>query len=283
MKAFISVLFLLLLFVFFYIVSPKKENHASIVVSVSPLESFAQRIVQGKMPTYALVHAGQNHETYELSPKEMLLLANAKIFFSTDFPFEMKLCEKLKELNPNITLVDLPKEIFADEKVKDLHIWTSLRLAQEIAKVMVESIVRIDPANEKLYRKGYEELTRDLAALGKEVEKKLSRFRGKKIYVVHPAWGYFLKEYGLEEVSIEKEGKEPTLQDLVSIIEAAKKDKVRVIFIQKGTGIRGANALARAVHGKVEEIDPLEEDYFSNIRTVSSKIQKALENEKADH
>ncbi len=285
MKAFftITLAFLLALMALFYLYTPKKEPLSQIMVSVAPLKCFAERIVQGKISVSALVHAGQNHETYEISPQEMILLMQAKLYFSTDFPFEKRWIEKVQHLSRKITLVDLQKELFPGEEGRDLHIWTSPSLAKKIARVMVENIGKIDPANERLYRSGYESLIRDLEILDREIASRLAPLRGEKFYVVHPAWDYFAKDYGIEEVALEREGKEPSLQDLASIIESAKKEHIQVIFIQKGVSRKSADAVALAFQGRVEEIDPLEEDYFSNMRKVATKIQRAMSNASTGH
>jgi zinc transport system substrate-binding protein len=285
MKAFTPIIFGLaaLLFCLFFFFTPHKESSSQIVVSVAPLKYFAERIVQGKIPVSAIVHAGQDHETYEISPKEMVLLMQSKLYFSTDFPFERRWIEKVRGLNKKILIVDLPKEIFPNGENRDLHIWTSPKLAKKITSVMVEKIVAMDPESESIYRANGEQLIQDLDLLDREIGARLAPFKGEKFYVVHPAWGYFAKDYGLEEVSLERDGKEPSLQELIAIIEAAKKDHVHVIFIQKGQSLSSAEAMARSLGGKVEEIDPLEEDYFSNMRIVSSRIEKVLKDEKAHH
>jgi zinc transport system substrate-binding protein len=276
MKIFLASLSITLLFLFFLFFTffPKKEAEIRICVSLAPLKCFTERIVQGKIPVMALLHAGQNHETYEVSPKEMLLLSQMKLYFSTDFPFERGLVERIKKMNREVIVVDLLKEIFPDQERKDPHIWTDPKLAKKIAKIMYEHLAAIAPKDKDLFQKGYEKLISDLDLLDREIEEKLLPYKGRKFYVLHPSWEYFAKDYGLEEVSIEREGKEPSLQELVSIIEEGKKDKVKVIFIPKGMSLKCVEIIAQALKAKIVIIDPVEEDYFSTLRKLTTQMQK---------
>ena len=46
--------------------------------------------------------------------------------------------------------------------------------------------------------------------------------RSKGFLVFHPAWGYFARNYGLSQISIELEGKEPSPGELIEQLKEAK-------------------------------------------------------------
>ena len=50
--------------------------------------------------------------------------------------------------------------------------------------------------------------------------------------VFHPAWGYFAESYGLKQIPIEIQGKEPRPFALRHLIEQAKDLGIKVIFAQ---------------------------------------------------
>ena len=60
-------------------------------------------------------------------------------------------------------------------------------------------------------------------------------FAGKEglpFMVFHPAWGYFAQAYGLEQVPIEIEGKNPKPAQLQALIVQAREQRIRVVFVQ---------------------------------------------------
>lgn len=94
--------------------------------------------------------------------------------------------------------------------------------------------------------------------------------------VFHPAWGYFARAYGLQQIAVEVEGKEPGPQTLARIIDAARREKVRVVFVQKQFSKTAAAAVAREIGGRVVDIDPLAEDFMGNTRTVAGALADAM-------
>ena len=95
--------------------------------------------------------------------------------------------------------------------------------------------------------------------------------------VFHPAWTYFAKDYGLEQVSIEEGGKEPGPRALQRISEKGKKLEIKVIFVQKQFGFSIAKKIANMIGATVREMDPLKEDYMNNMRETAQAISGALQ------
>jgi zinc transport system substrate-binding protein len=93
----------------------------------------------------------------------------------------------------------------------------------------------------------------------------LKDVRGKKFMVFHPAWGYFADEYGLVQVPIEVEGKEPNAKELAQIIDLARREGITTIFVQSQSNIKQAETVAKAVNAQVVQLDPLAENYLDNL------------------
>jgi zinc transport system substrate-binding protein len=89
--------------------------------------------------------------------------------------------------------------------------------------------------------------------------------RGKTFFVFHPAWGYFADEYGLKQVAIEQEGKEPSDEEATALQRSARQQGVKVVFVQPQIASRGAEAVARAIGARVEVLDPLAPDVLDNL------------------
>ncbi len=93
--------------------------------------------------------------------------------------------------------------------------------------------------------------------------------QGAAFLVFHPAWAYFARSYGLVEVAIETDGKEPKAADLANIISEAKERGVKAIFISPQFSRRSAEIVAQAVGASVTTADPLAAEWEENLRAVS--------------
>ncbi len=94
--------------------------------------------------------------------------------------------------------------------------------------------------------------------------------------VIAGEWGYFAKEYGLEQVPIEIEGKSPKPAQLIELIHYARKNNIRIIFVQPQFSQKSAKVVAKEINGKVIFADPLAEDWFENLRDVAEKFKLAV-------
>ena len=94
--------------------------------------------------------------------------------------------------------------------------------------------------------------------------------------VFHPAWGYFAHAYGLKQVPIEIEGKDPKPAQLKKLIQHARENNIKVVFVQPQFSTKSAKLVAREIGGQVAFADPLAEDWMANLREVADKFQRAL-------
>ena len=114
--------------------------------------------------------------------------------------------------------------------------------------------------------------------LGGEIQQILKDLSIREFMVFHPS-GYFADEYGLRQIPIEMDGKEPTAQELAGIIDFAKEKNIRVIFVQSQFSTGAAERVAESIGGKVVQIDPLAEDYISNLKNLADSLKRELGND----
>ena len=94
--------------------------------------------------------------------------------------------------------------------------------------------------------------------------------------VFHPYWGYFAGDYGLHQVPVEIEGKDPKPAQLKGLIEHAKRKHIKIIFVQPQFSTRSADLVAKEIGGQVIFADPLASDWSGNLREVAQNLKAAL-------
>ena len=103
----------------------------------------------------------------------------------------------------------------------------------------------------------------------------LAPLRDRRFLVYHPAWGEFAATYGLEQVAIERDGKEPGARSLAGLATLAGEARIRVIFVQPQSSPRSAQVLAREIGARVVTVDPLARDYAATLRTLARALVEA--------
>ena len=261
-----------------------KDKQKIIFVSILPLKYFADKIVGDNFKVEVTVPPGAGPETYSPTPKQMILLNDAQAYFSIGYlGFEQVWLENFRSNNPEIQVfatskrIDLIKSEHQDGDHEHLqgvdpHIWSSPATARMIAENIYTGMMQIDPSNGDTYRKNYDGLLIEIAKVDSAVSKILTGAPSKKFIIFHPALGYFAREYGLEQLAIEFEGKVPSPKHLQEVIDSAKSGNVKIVLIQKEFDKRNAEIIAKETGCKMLQIDPLDYNWPGQMIDIAKKI-----------
>ncbi|CAB1276697.1 metal ABC transporter solute-binding protein, Zn/Mn family [Candidatus Nitrosacidococcus tergens] len=270
------------------------ENHPiPIFVSIIPQKYFIERIGGSRVHVSVMIKQGQNEETYDPTPKQMVKLAQAEFYFRIGIPLEIIWLESIAKTNPHIKIIDNRNDIpllpiSADtlpEKIEDNgipyesmdpHIWTSPPLVKIIAKNIRDTLITAEPTYKNQFEKNYQQFIQDLNNLDKFIRNTLSGITQHDFMVFHPAWRYFARTYGLHEIAIEHEGKEPGAKSLASFIELGRRKNIKTIFIQNQFSRTHAQLIAQSIGAKLISLDPLSEHYEANLRHVATTLASVL-------
>ena len=253
------------------------EGKIRIMVSILPQAYFVKRIGGDKVEVTVMVPPGANPATYEPTASQMKALVQAKMYVRIRVPFEYAWMDRIAAANRHMLIVDSTKGI---KRIEDNpHIWLSPRLVKIQAENIYQGLAQVDPANKDFYAQNKEEFLRELDILDREIAETLTGVKGRKFMVFHPSWTYFARDYGLEQIPIEIEGKEPSAAELARLIEMAKTNGIKVIFVQPQFSSKSAEAIAQQIGGKVVSIDPLAGDWANNLRNVAQTFAQALSEE----
>lgn len=282
----------------------------TVFVSILPQKYFVDKIAKDKAEAIVMVGPGHSPATYEPLPKQMAKLSQAKAFFKIGVPFENAWMNKIKNANKDMKIIDTSqgiklreidtfKNVIEHDKhnhedkhghkdghedghthskgAKDPHIWLNPRLVKIQAENILIGLIKIDPANEKFYRENLKAFKKDLDKLYSKIKKAFNNVKNKKIMVFHPVFGYLTDEFGFKQIPIEISGKKPSAKELAGIIEYAKENNVKVIFVQRQFSTKEAERVAEAINGKVVRVNPLSYNYYENMINISVKIKRTLE------
>lgn len=293
--AFTGIKFLLCL-VFIVCLAPPAWAKASTVVPVPPMAWLLRQLAGDDLEIITLIPPGASPHSYDVTPRQMAQLAEADIFFTLNMPMERQLLARLQTSRPDIEVVDLNQGIAmryfseAEQGVEDHehgheqhsqehdlaepdpHTWLDPHNAQIQAANMARSLrPKVNNLPEKLAI-----LQEKLGRLDSRIKAALAPFQEHSFLVYHPSFGYLAQRYGLKQVAVEMEGKEPTPRRLAGLVEQAKAHGVKVIFVQPQFPRAAVERLAGEIQGAVVSLDPLAYDYINNLDTMVKNLQQGL-------
>jgi zinc transport system substrate-binding protein len=252
-----------------------------VFVSILPQKYLVERIAGERVNVSVMVGPGASPATYEPTPRQMALFSEASIYFRIGVPFEKIWIERLADVNREITIVHTSESVMTRELEnhvgRDPHVWTSPLLTGHIARTMTDALIAAAPEHRSEFEQNYARLASDLARLDAGIREIFGHVKQRKFMVFHPSWGYFADSYGLEQVAIEENGREPTASRLAALIDDARRDGIRVIFVQKHFSRRNAEAVAGEIGAEVITVDPLAEDYITNLQSLAALFAEAMQ------
>jgi zinc transport system substrate-binding protein len=253
-------------------------------VSVPPQAAFVRAVGGAHVRVEVMVPAGRNHENYEPAPRQLAALSRARLYFRIGLPFEDSWLGKILDNNPHLTLVDTRRDVPmlsmsatgeerpATHGAPDPHIWLDPNRVKIQALTVRNALAAADPAHQADYDRNLAEFTARLTRLDQDIRRILSRSPSKRFMVYHPSWGYFAQAYGLEQIPIEIEGKEPGPRSLARMIATARRLGVKTIFVSQQISPRSAQVIAQAIGGTVAAVADVPEDYFGALQTMARLI-----------
>ncbi len=182
----------------------------------------------------------------------------------------------------------------------DPHIWISPRSLAQMAETAYLQIHALYPDSVS-YSTNYERLAERLRELDKEVAERLAggnpriansqnvvhkgvthdtytdqkaSGHGRAFMIFHPGLTYFARDYGLRQIALEYDGKEPSVRQLQEILDQARREKITQIFYQREFPRAIVEAAAAEIGAQPVEIDILGYDVVANIQTITELMVK---------
>lgn len=269
--------------------SLETSKKSIIIVTIPPYADFVEKIAGTTVDIVTILPPGANLHTYEPVPYDVTKIGHGLVWFIIEEPLEKKILTSLREKNQGLKEVDLQKNIsllsmsetaaltscqgnHSHHEGKDLHTWMSPKIVLKQLEVIADTLIQLIPENADLYKENLTAFSNDIFSLEEETKEILAPFAGSAILVSHPSFGYFCRDYDLEQLSVECEGKDPRPKDIEILLQKVNTLKVKLIFIQKGFNNKGAELIGKKLHLPIYEVDPYAKDYIKTIQTIASLI-----------
>lgn len=263
-----------------------------VFVTIVPQAGVVQEIGGDRVMVQVLVEPGADPHTYEPKPRQMAQLSQAALYFAIGIEMEKAKLDKITRMNPKLTVIhtdqgilkppleghlhtppDLPAP--AGHAAGDPHIWLSPPLVMLQARNILMALQAMDPDHRADYEARYQAFMLSMVDLDSQLRSLLDKQQGASFMVFHPSWGAFAHAYGLRQIAMEVDGKSPKPAQLVALIQEARRQNIRMIFVQPQFSAKSAQEIANAIDGRVVTADPLAADWRAELLKIAGEIDHA--------
>lgn len=269
--------------------SNRKSNNSSekiITVSIAPYKYFVDAIAGSDFSVNVMVPPGSDPHVYEPVPGQITKLRASVGYISNGFlGFEMTWLDRFYETNPEMKRLNLGESIepivsehHEGDHVEgaDPHYWVSPKCALTMAASVKAFLQQLNPAESGKYEDNFSVLSARISQLDKRCEEYFSPFSGKAFMIYHPNLAYLARDYGLKEIAVESDGKEPSPALMKELIDVSRRDTITTIFVQREYDKRNARAIADETGARLVIIDPLAEDWYSSTSAIVDALHESL-------
>lgn len=259
------------------------KHRPMITVSILPQKFMLEKIVGDNFEVSCMLNEGNNPEAYEPSLTHLMNIEHSAAYFCIGYiGFEYAIVDKAHANNPNLKIYDNSRGIevikgthFSPEgkhDEADPHLWTSVPNAIAISRNMLDALIELDPDHADVYKENYNKFKSELETLDARINEQLAAKRGTAFIVWHPSLSYFARDYGLQQVCLEYEGKEIPIDKLKENIDAARASGATVLFVQREFDSRQVETIGGELGVKMVKINPLSYDWETEMINIANAI-----------
>lgn len=251
-----------------------------IVVPILPYEFLVKKIVEDTIEVRSLIPAGANAHSYEPTPKKVKELREASVWLQLGEPLEKAVEPSVQQKNTSLIIYRLTDHlslledccVHHQKETKDLHIWLSPLLMKEQAVFITDILVNRFPEHSDLYRNNLKTVLLELDDLHFFIENTLDPLKKRFLFVTHPAFGYFCREYECTQIPIEFEGKDPLPKQLNNVLALARESDVQAIISLPQFSQKSAKVVSNTLHLPIYKFDPYMENYMENMKYLANLV-----------
>jgi zinc transport system substrate-binding protein len=285
-----------------------------VAATILPLADFCQQIGGDLVKVQVLIPPGASPHAFEPAPSVMARAFQARVFVYIGAglePWATKLLRSrdvkdlvVVEAAQGIPLLGMGEHRHHEEAeagshagghyekegthtahmAGNPHIWLDPVLAQEICRKIAAAFIQADPDHRAQYEANLQVYLAALTELHREIEAHAKQWRLRDYVSFHPAFSYFARRYGLNDVGTIEEapGREPTPRHLRNLVDAVRRSRIKVVFTEPQLNPRVAEVIAREAGVKILILDPMGgqpsygSDYLHLMRYNLATLDQAL-------
>lgn len=272
------------------------DSSTNITVSIPPQKYFVEQIAGDLFQVNVMLAPGSSPADYEPTPQQVEALSQAKYYFYVGhLGFEKSWMKRFDKAAPGVEFISCSKGIDLlrgdvahhhheddhghDHGGTDPHIWTSPENVKTISRNIAATLSADFPEHAASFEENLHHFIARIDTLDNYIRSTITDTIAHSFMIFHPSLSYYARDYHLEQLSIEYEGKSPSTAHMKKMIDQAEEKSINTIFVQTQFETTKANAIAKAIGAKVETVDPLSEDWLNEMYAITRKLEQSFKAE----
>lgn len=238
------------------------DGRLRVAATVAPLAGLVDRLAGDIAEVTVMIPPGASPISYEPSPSKVRAASSADLFVSVGHPaFAWEVTWLSGLLQPDGTVI-IEGADGCDLLPDDPHVWLSLPCTRRLAVRLAEAVQRARPREAGRVAGALDSLLAEIDSLKASADSLLGGRRGASFLVLHPAWGYIARDYGLRQVSILEHGSgDAGPARLAAIVSQARALGLEDVVAQPQFSVDAALLVADELGGDPVMLDPLAMDW----------------------
>lgn len=255
----------------------EKPSNLVVVSSLFPISDMVRQIGGDHVEVYTLVPAGRSPHAFEPTPTQVKCLDKADLILAVGAGLDDWLQDSLVSkasiaemlvITEGLSLIPVQGHAHEGEVEQhhceasrgDPHVWLDPVLVRDfIGPMIARALCALSPSLEVEFMSGLASFQETLDVLDTEISRRLDGIPQKQFISFHPAWGYFARRYGLEEVGYVSgaPGKEPSARYLADLVQYCRQNRVGVVVTEPQLNPESARVICEEIGGQIVALDPL--------------------------
>ncbi|MGM9694097.1 MAG: metal ABC transporter solute-binding protein, Zn/Mn family [Alloprevotella sp.] len=260
------------------------DNRPTLTVSMEPLRFVTEAVAGDAYRVVSLMPKGASPETFDPTPRQLMELNSSQaVFMFGTMPFERSVLPRMTGSASGVALFEVAQDVKPLETSGhahdsssglDPHVWMSVRNLSLMAERVCNALCEVEPDSAEGFRRRLTQFQNEMTQLDETLSQQLKGLRHRAFLIYHPALGYFARDYALRQLPVELDGKEATAARLEQLVNAAKTDSVRVVFVSEEHPDRQAQRLAEMLQTPLVRINPLTADVKEELLRIADCLAK---------
>jgi len=259
-----------------------------VVTSIGILADFVKQIGGDRVEVTSLLPAGADPHTFQLSPKDLQAVRQAKIVFVNGMELEGTTVQTIERNvargTPIVALADGLAPTDDPLVAGNPHLWLDVSYAMGYVERIRDGLSQVDPEGVQEYQSGGERYLAQLRNLDGEIQQAVHSIppQRRKLVTFHDSFAYLARRYGLEVVAyvIKSPGREPSAGEVAELTDSIRRQGVPAVFREPQLNARILELVARDMGIKVGILysDSLSQEVPTYIDMMRFNAQQLVKN-----
>ncbi|HVS16402.1 MAG TPA: zinc ABC transporter substrate-binding protein [Thermoanaerobaculia bacterium] len=255
-----------------------------VVATLPPLAALAAEVGGEGIEVRALLGPRDDPEASPFSMEALRTLARADLVVAVGSPALAAEHELLATLDPRrgdrtVLLCEAAAGCGGgpvhDGASGDPHLWLDPEVMVAAARRLAGALARLEPERALGLERRTADRERRVGAADARIRERLAPLAGGLLFVEHPTWERFASRYGIRQLALEREEREPTPRGIRAAIDEARHARVRMLLVTAGGRNRLARTVARELDVPTVEVEPLAYDWLASLERVATLVAAA--------